>query len=120
MSTTPRHLGRAGRRLWRSIHADFELSEHESALLLQACAVADVCADLQAHVDVEGTMTADRFGDARPNPALVELRAQQILLTRLIVALRVPLGDQEDAGASPGGRGQHRGTRGVYGLRGVS
>ena len=103
MSTAPSHLGRAGRRLWRSILADFELSEHESALLLQACAVADVCADLQGRVNVEGTMTADRFGDPRPNPALVELRQQQILLTRLLVALRVPLGDQEGAeGATVG------------------
>jgi len=120
MSTAPRHLGKAGRRLWRSIHADFELSEHESALLLQACAVADVCADLQVRVDTEGTMTKDRFGDDRPNPALVELRMQQILLTRLIVALRVPLGDQEDAVGGSAGRGQHRGIRGVYGLRGAS
>lgn len=117
MSTAPRHLGKAGRRLWRSIHDDFELSEHESALLLQACAVADVCADLQARVDAEGTMTRDRLGEERANPALIELRQQQVLLTRLIVALRVPLGDQE--GLSDG-RSQRRGTRGVYGIRGAS
>lgn len=117
MSMAPRHLGRAGRRLWRSILDKFELSEHETALLLQACAVADVCADLQKRVQAEGTMTRDRLGETRANPALVELRQQQILLTRLIVALRVPLGDQDGA---PDGRGQHRGTRGVYGLRGAS
>lgn len=117
MSTAPRNLGSAGRRLWRSIQTDFELSEHESAILRQACAVADVCADLQSRVDLEGTMTADRFGDSRANPALVELRQQQILLTRLVVALRVPLGDQE---AVSDGRGQRRGVRGVYGLGSVS
>jgi hypothetical protein len=76
------------------------------ALLRQACRVADSCDDLQAIVDSEGVLVA-----GRAHPALTELRQQRIVLARLIVALRVPLGDQE-------GRSQYRGARGVSAIGG--
>ncbi len=57
------------------------------------------------------------LGD-RANPALVELRQQRILLARLIVALRVPLGEAEDMVAKGPARTQRRGARGVYAIRG--
>jgi hypothetical protein len=105
----------AGRQLWRAVLAEFELDEHELALLRQAVAVADICEDLQALVDRDGPLVASRLGEPRAHPALVELRQQRIVLTGLIVALRVPVGEPGDAG-----RLQYRGTRGVYGLRGAS
>jgi len=49
----------------------------------------------------------------RVHPALVELRQQRIALARLFAALHIPTGEDE-------GRIQHRGTRGVYGIRGAS
>ncbi len=106
----PAGAGTAGKRLWRSVLADFELAEHELALLRQAVCVADTCAALQATVDRDGLLAA-----GRAHPALVELRQQRVLLARLIVALRVPLGADEDV--QPG-RAQYRGTRGVYAIRG--
>jgi hypothetical protein len=115
MSTIPKApsgVGPAGRRLWRAVLADFELAEHEMTLLRQAVHVADACDELQKVVDEEGPLTPTRLGDVKTNPALVELRQQRIVLARLIVALRVPLGDQEDETAQ---RGQRRGLRGVYG-----
>jgi hypothetical protein len=108
----PTGAGAAGRRLWRSILAEFDLAEHELALLRQAVHVADLCEALQATVEREGVLL-----NGRPHPAMVELRQQRILLARLVVALRVPLGDQEDQ-AGPR-RTQYRGVRGVYGLRGA-
>lgn len=107
----PRGCGPGGRRLWRSVLADFELAEHELALLRQAVRVADTCDDLQAVVDAGGLILGDRA-----HPALVELRAQRILLARLVVALRVPLGEQESE--RPAGRGQYRGARGFYAVKG--
>ena len=98
----------AGRVLWRSILEDYELDEHELVLLRQACRSADLCDDLQVIVDREGPMVAGRV-----HPALVELRQQRIVLARLLVALRVPLGESDDSG-----RAQRRGTRGVYAIRG--
>jgi hypothetical protein len=87
---------------------EFELGEHELSLLRQAVRVADVCEDLQDLVDRDGPVR-----DGKAHPALVELRQQRILLARLVVALRVPLGD-EDAQTRP----PHRGIRGVYSIRG--
>jgi hypothetical protein len=100
----------AGQRLWRSILADYDLSTHETVLLTQAVRVTDLCEDLQAIVTLEGPLVM-----GKAHPALVELRMQRILLARLIVALRVPLGDEDAAGAP---RTQYRGVRGVYGIRG--
>ncbi len=108
----PRGAGAAGRRLWRAVLAEFELAEHELTLLRQAVHVADLCEDLQQRVDEEGPVLGDRA-----HPALVELRQQRILLARLIVALRVPLGEEEGA-RPPASRPQRRGLRGVYGIRG--
>jgi hypothetical protein len=105
----PQGARSAGRRLWRAVLRDYDLDEHEQALLTQAVHVADTCEDLQVLVDRDGPVLEDRA-----HPALVELRQQRILLARLIVALRVPLGEQDD-GAE---RSQYRGTRGVYGIRG--
>ena len=107
-------MGPAGRQLWKSVLADFELGAHERLMLLQACHVADVCDALQEVIAADGPMLADREGGPRTHPACRELRQQRITLARLIVCLRVPLGD-EDAGAE---RSQYRGMRGAYGLRG--
>jgi hypothetical protein len=72
---------------------EFEVAEHEQGLLRQAVRAADMCDALQAAaVDVEGPLSTTRLGETRTHPAPVELRAQQLLLARLVVALRVPLG----------------------------
>lgn len=109
----PRGAGTEGRRLWRAVLTQYELEEHELSLLVRAVRVADSCAQLQGIVDDEGPLVTTRLGEQKAHPALVELRQQSTLLARLIVALRVPLGEEE-------GRGQHRGTRGVYGIGSVS
>ena len=106
----PKGTGPEGRRLWRAVLTDYELEEHELALLRQAVRVADACSVRQDLVDVDGPLR-----DGRAHPALVELRAQRVLLARLVVALRVPMGVTEASGH----RTQHRGTRGVYGIRGA-
>ncbi len=108
----PRGTEAAGRRLWRAVLAGFDLDEHELVLLRQAVHVADVCERLRQLVDADGTVR-----DGRAHPALVELRQQRLLLARLVVALRVPLGEQEEEErvTSPR-RSQYRGLRGVYGL----
>ncbi|MGY1607278.1 hypothetical protein [Geodermatophilus sp. SYSU D00700] len=109
----PKDLGPDGLRLWTAITAEYDLDEHELALLRQAARVADLCADLHGIESQQGLIV-----DGRINPATVELRQQRIVLTRLIVALRVPLG--EDGEAAPDGtRSQYRGTRGVYQPRGL-
>lgn len=108
----PKGTKKAGKRLWNAILVDFDLSEHELSLLRQAVATADLCDALQALVAADGPMLG-----GRSHPALVELRQQRILLARLVVALRVPLGDEVSAA---GDRTQFRGVRGVYAIKGVA
>ncbi|CAI7979443.1 conserved hypothetical protein [Frankia sp. Hr75.2] len=115
----PKGAGPAGRRLWRSIVSEFDLAEHELSLLRRAVHVADTCAALQAIVDAEGLIVRAVSGDLRTHPAAVELRQQSVLLARLIVALRVPLGAEDDAAGGPDGRTQLRAVRGVYQPRGI-
>lgn len=109
----PRGSGTEGRKLWRSILQEYDLAEHEVALLVRACRVADTCAALQEVVDRDGPLTTTRLGEVKASAAVVELRQQSIVLARLIVALRVPLGDQEDGSQA---RLQRRGARGVYSI----
>jgi hypothetical protein len=106
----PAGLAGPGRRLWRAVLQDYELGEHETVMLREACFTADICAALQDRVSEDGPLAADHLGRPVPHPALRELRQQRLTLARLVVCLRVPLGD-EDSGS---GRGQYRGIRGVY------
>lgn len=117
MIEPPKGTKAAGVRLWTAILSDFELDEHELTLLRQAVRVADLCEDLQAMLDAEGLMVSSPQG-LKAHPAAVELRAQRLLLARLIVALRVPLGDQEGKPAQRTQRTQRRGVRGVYAIGG--
>jgi hypothetical protein len=108
----PSGLSEAGHSLWTSVLAEFELDEHERVVLREACRTADSLDGLQVLLESEGLMSESSQGP-RVHPALVELRQQRIALARLFAALHIPTGEEE-------GRSQHRGVRGVYGVRGVS
>ena len=107
----PAGLKRSGRALWRSVLTDYELDEHETTILKEACRTVDSLDALQTILDNEGALAESPQGK-RVHPALPELRQQRIALARLIVALRIPQGMDD-------GRTQRRGgVRGVYGIRG--
>lgn len=109
----PPGLRKSGRALWRAVMRDYELSEHETTILREACRTADSLDDLQALLDSEGLMGETSQGP-RIHPALVELRQQRVTFARMLTALRIPTGEDE-------GRLQTRGgPRGVYGIAGVS
>ncbi len=50
----PDGLKWSGRRLWAAVAADFELSEHETSLLMQACRTVDLLDQLQARIEADG------------------------------------------------------------------
>ena len=106
-----------GRALWASVTTEYDLEEHERALLIEAVRTVDVLAELDAAVRSEGAIVDSPQG-SRANPALVEARAQRVVLARLLAALRLPCGEAGDAKLSA--RPQRRsGARGVYGIRGA-
>lgn len=107
----PAGLRTSGRALWRAVMVDYELDEHESTLLREACRTVDSIDLLQAVLDNEGVMSESSQG-VRTHPALTELRQQRVTFARLLTALRVPQGEQDT-------RTQIRGTpRGVYSIGG--
>jgi hypothetical protein len=114
----PTGLREAGKRLWRSILDDFELDEHERAMLLEACRSVDLLDQLDAAVRKDGPMVDSPQGQ-KAHPAAVEARQQKIALARLLAALRLPAGAEGDQAA--GRRPTRRvGVRGVYGIRGAA
>ena len=117
MPAAPVGAKAAGKRLWRSILADYELEEHEAALLREMVRTVDRLDELHALVERDGVMVAGRL-----HPAMVEARQLRIALARLAAALRLPAGDEESGDAKPGTRRPQRrvGVRGPYRLRGVS
>ncbi len=107
----------AGRRLWASVVDEYELDEHETALLVEAVRTVDLLADLDAAVRRDGALVASPQG-VKAHPAAVEARQQRIALARILASLRLPSGDEGDrkAGARPPRR---VGVRGTYGIRGA-
>jgi hypothetical protein len=118
----PRGAGTAGKRLWKSILAEYELEEHEQALLREMVRTVDQLDDLAAAVDRDGLMVAGPGMAKRVHPAAVEARQARIALARLAAALRLPAGDEDSGDAKQGTRRPQRraGVRGPYRLRGVS
>ncbi len=108
----------AGRRLWDSVLADYELEEHEAVLLAEAVRTVDLLAALDTAVRREGAIVESPQG-RKANPAAVEARQQRIALARLLAALRLPAGEEGDLAA--GRRPQRRvGVRGVQSFRPAS
>jgi hypothetical protein len=119
MSETPKPpsgLRAPGRRLWEAIAGQYELDEHEVALLVETVRTVDLCEKLEERVRADGPLVDTPQG-LKAHPAAVEARQQRIALARLLAALRMPAGDVGDQ--VQGRRAQRRvGARGVYGIRG--
>ncbi len=116
----PEGLRSNGLALWRSIADDYELEEHERALLAQAARTVDLLDELDGIVRREGAMVAGPQG-MTAHPAAREARQQGITLARLLAALRLPSGEEGDQQASARPRRPQRrsGARGTYGIRGA-
>jgi hypothetical protein len=97
---TPRGLKTGGARLWKRVLDEFELGEHEEAVLLQACRIVDVLDRLQAVIDAEEVIVTSSQGP-KMNPAVVEFRQQAVVLAKCMASLRIPLGEEESAGRQP-------------------
>ncbi len=114
----PVGAGPAGRRLWSSVIEDYDLDEHETALLVEAVRTLDLLADLEVVIKRDGPLVDSPQG-LKAHPAVVEARQQRIVFARLLAALRLPSGDEHTKAA--GSRPQRRvGVRGAYGVRSVS
>jgi hypothetical protein len=112
----PKGSGPSGRRLWNSVQAEFELGEHERALLTAMCRQVDRLDELEALI-AEEVLTVTGHGTTKMHPAVVEARQTAIAVARIAAALRLPAGE-EDEDAQPGQR--RTGVRGVYQIGGAA
>ena len=98
----PQGAGPSGRRIWRAILGDFELDEHERALVTALVRQVDRLDQLEALIEAEGlTVTGHRT--MKMHPAVVEARQSAIAVARISAALRLPAGEQEDGQGAAGG-----------------
>lgn len=100
-------LAGSGLLLWTSVVKDFDLDEHELAVLRQACQTVSAIDALQARVDRDGVLNESPQG-LRVHPGLVELRQQRLALTKLLAALAIPTDE-----SVPGSGRRNYGIRGA-------
>lgn len=108
----------SGKRLWASVLADYELEEHEMAMLREAVRTVDLLDELDKVVQDDGAVISSPQG-VKAHPAAVEARQQRIALARLLAAMRLPAGEEGDEAGSPRRPQRRVGFRRPYGIRGA-
>lgn len=107
----PKGTGPNGRKLWTDVLSRYELEEHELALLREATRTIDQLDALHAIVEAEGLVVTGH-GSTKAHPALRSADQLKITLARLLAALRLPAGDEDEPAQTR--RPQRRfGARGV-------
>lgn len=86
----PKHLGAAGRALWRSIVAEYELEPHHLAVLEAACQARDRMDEAHAAIERDGAYLPGRFG-TKAHPALAVERDSRIAMLRCLRELGLDL-----------------------------
>ncbi len=113
----PAGAGESGRRLWSSVVDEYDLEEHEAALLKEMVRTVDLLDELTAIVEHDGYMVPGPGLTPRVHPAVTEARQARLALARLSASLRLPAGEDADDGGLR--RPQRRGAaRAPYGIRG--
>lgn len=89
----PAGLGTRGRRLWRQVVADYELSVADVELLTEACRCADDAERLALELADQPVLVVGSAGQPRANPLAKELRDTRNLLGQLLGRLDFPADD---------------------------
>lgn len=86
---SPAGLHAHGKRLWRTVTAEFDLEAepHKLQILSQACRVTDVIAELDEAADEAPLTVKGSMGQQVISPFIAEARAQRSLLAQLLARL---------------------------------
>ena len=91
----PKYLARSAKILWRSLVADYEISDAGGLALVEAAAQAHArAAEARAEIKRDGITVQDRFGQPKPHPACAIERDALSLLVRAIRALALEPDDE--------------------------
>jgi hypothetical protein len=86
MKEAPIGLETGGKRIWAALADHYTWEEHEFPLLHEVARVVDRLDQLDVAVRADGVLGPD----GRVSPPLIEARQQQLVLARLLGALRIP------------------------------
>jgi phage terminase small subunit len=92
------------------VQGEFELGEHERALLVAMCRQVDRLDQLEELIAAEG-LTVRGHGTVKMHPAVVEARQAAIAVARIAACLRLPAGEEDEEPQ------RRTGVRGVYQIR---
>lgn len=93
-TTTPVGLGVNGRRVWTATTRDYELGEHELAILESACRELDIVDRLEKALKDAKLIVNGSMGQPTANPLLGEVRQHRTTYTSLIKSLKLPESDE--------------------------
>lgn len=98
---------------------EFDMDDHELAVLREAVRTLTACDQLAKVLDAEGVASTGSKGQRVVHPAVSELRMQRLAFVRLIAQLRLPEEPQQDetAGRRPPQIGAARGMYAIGGGR---
>ncbi len=86
----PAGLGKAGKRVWGLIHAEFQLDARELLVLEQAARQADAVAALELEIAEAGLVGRGSRGQLRLSPTVSELRQARLSVAKLLRDLALP------------------------------
>ena len=90
----PKHLKAAGLNLWKRVSTDFVIDDGAGQTLLEtACTMLQRADDARQLIQAEGLVLKDRFGQAKPHPAVAVERDARSLLISSLRALKLDLED---------------------------
>jgi hypothetical protein len=111
----PRGLGTAGRRLWESVVADFELTLAEEVALEGAARTLDELRRLEAELKDAPVVTVGSKDQERPNGLFNEVRQHRATLQKLLGVLSLDSEQVDGQARSSVGRALARKRWGVRG-----
>lgn len=98
----PPRLGTDGRRLWKQVTDDYELTAPELHALTAACRSLDELVILETALDEAPTIVTGSAGQQQPNKLFAEVRAHRAALAKHL--LDAGLADAHGVSASTAGR----------------
>ena len=93
----PSHLENEGKKFWRQVLKDFDLSDaHHLKILENICQCLGRIEEARTKIETEGSYFRDRFGQPKEHPAHKTERDNKVLFARLLRELCLDLNIPEE------------------------
>jgi phage terminase small subunit len=95
----PQHLTAPSKAIYRRVMEDFQLAKepHAVRILVLALEASDRAEQARTAIAREGLLVNDRFGQARPHPAIMIERDARLAVARLFRELSLDAGEYASA-----------------------